>query len=229
MKSLAKAQLPRLSVLRLAGCGLRNDDLRSLANAAFFERLRAIDLQTNEIGDRGIKCLATSPVAKSLRLLSAGDNSFGKAALLTIAKLDAFPALTTLDLHSSVKRKATDADVTKFLQTLEIPGLRNLDLNGWPVTDEGAKALAANRSLANLRWLSLGYCQIGRAGLRALAKSPHLRNLVYLNLTLNPCSEAADLLLDPALFPNLAECWITRVNDPAGPRLKEARPNVRWV
>ncbi len=160
--------------------------------------------------------------------MSVGDNPFGKSGLQSIAKPGAFPALTTLNLHSSVKRKASEADLTRFLQTLEIPGLRHLDLNGWPVTDDGAKALADNSAFANLRWLDLGYGKVGREGLRALAESRHLRNLVYLYISSNPCADAADVLLDPTLLPNLAECWITGSFSPIKPRLQKDRPDVQW-
>jgi hypothetical protein len=59
-----------------------------------------------------------------------------------LARPGAFPELTTLDLHSSVKRKASADDVTRFLSAWELPRLQHLDLQGWPVNDAGAKALA---------------------------------------------------------------------------------------
>jgi uncharacterized protein (TIGR02996 family) len=227
--TLANAELPLLAVLELEGCGLRNDDVRTLLGASWFGRLRVLGMPTNEIGDRGVAAIAASPAAKNLQVLSLGDNSFGKGGLTAIARPGAFPSLTTLDLHSSVKRKASEDDVTRFLGGLEIPGLRHLDLNGWPVNDAGARAIVNNPSLANLAWLSLGYCRIGKAGLEALAESPHLRKLIYLYLSSNPCEQSADVLLDPTSFPNLAECWITRFSDPLGERLQKARPGVWWL
>jgi uncharacterized protein (TIGR02996 family) len=225
----AQARMPRLAILELPACGIHNDEVQTLAGAAFFEQLRVLALPSNAIGDRGVAMIASSPTAKNLRILRLGDNPFGKAGLNALARPGAFPKLTTLDLHSSLKRKASAVDVTRFLQSLTIPGLRHFNLNMWPVDDGGAQALAANPAFANLRWLSLGYCQIGEAGLRALANSPHLANLMYLFLTSNSCEKSAEIMLDPALLPNLVECWITGYGNPLREQLREARPNVRWL
>jgi uncharacterized protein (TIGR02996 family) len=227
--ALARARMPKLAVLRLEGCGIRNDDVRTLIGSAWFGQLRVLDLPMNEIGDRGVTAIAGSPAAKTLQSLSLGDNTFGKGGLTAIRKPGAFPNLTTLSLHSSLKQKASEEEVTQFLEGLEIPGLRHLELHMWPVSDAGAKAIARNPAFVNLAWLDLGSCQIGNAGLRALAESPHLRKLIYLYLLYNPCEKSVDILCDPALLPNLAECWIPRSGDSMHERLREARPNVLWV
>lgn len=113
-----------------------------------------------------------------------------------------------LDLHSSVKRKASADDVTRFLTSLALTNLRHLSLQDWPVDDAGARAIAANPAFGRLTMLDLGYCRIGPAGARALFTSPHLRRLVLLNLSSNPCGAAVEALLDPALLPDLCECWL---------------------
>jgi uncharacterized protein (TIGR02996 family) len=227
--TLARAELPQLSVLELARCELHNDDLRVLAGSRFFERLRVLSLPSNQIGDRGMATLASSPAARTLRILRLGDNTFGKSGLAALARPGAFPNLTTLDFHSSLKRKATESEVAHFLRSLALEGLRHLNLDNWPVDDAAAQALAGNAAFANLRWLGLAYGRIGEAGLRALATSPHLRNLVYLDLSSNPCEKSAEILADPALLPSLAECWVNPADASMRTQLTEARPEVRWI
>jgi uncharacterized protein (TIGR02996 family) len=227
-QTLAHARFPALADLELQG-GLRNDDVLELCQSSLFDHLTRLSLDSNEIGEKGVKAIAATPSALSLRSLCIGDNPLGKSALACIAKPGAFPNLTTLDLHSSTKRKATASEVTHFIHNLAIPGLRHLNLDTWPVDDSGAVALAANAAFENLRWLSIGYSQIGKRGLRALAESPHLRNVVYLYLSSNPCEKFADVLCDSTFLPNLAECWITQYGDPVRERLMNARPNVRWL
>jgi hypothetical protein len=138
--------------------------------------------------------------------------------LAAIARPGAFPNLSTLDLESSLKRKASAEEVTRFLSELRLPRLRDIRLDQWPVGDAGAKALAANPTLANLTRLDLRQCQIGPAGAAALFASPHLQRLVELRLDFNKVGKAAEALLDPALMPDLCECWL---DDSRAAKLKE--------
>jgi uncharacterized protein (TIGR02996 family) len=205
--ALAGARMPKLAVLALQGCGLRNEDVTVLSRSALFSDLRMLLLASNGIGDKGVAAIAGSPAARTLRVLSIGDTNFGMRGLAAIAKAGAFPSLTNLDLQSSLKRKATAEDVTRFLAEWGLPRLRFLDLQGWPLGDKGAKALAANPAFANLVGLNLWDCQIGPKGCAALFASPHLRHLVKLDLYRNRTGKAIEALLDPAVMPNLCECW----------------------
>jgi uncharacterized protein (TIGR02996 family) len=227
--ALGRAVMPRLSSLGLVGCGLRNDDVIALARSGLFAGLRVLDLESNEIGDKGIAALAASPCAATLRILRLGDNNFGKRGLAALARPGAFPSLTTLDLRSARKRRASSAEVTAFLAGLNLPGLRHLDLRFWPVEDGGAKALAANPTFANLVGLDLSYCRIGAEGAAALFASNHLRRLVKLELSFNSTGKAVEALLDPAVLPNLGTCWLPGdVPDRLKARLQDAR-DVRFI
>jgi hypothetical protein len=206
--ALARARLPKLAVLELDECGLRNDDVAALAASGWFAKLRVLSLAGNEIGDRGVAAVADGLRAPGLRVLRLGDNKFGKAGLTTLARASAFSEVTTLDLHSTLKRKASAADVTRALASLELPRLRHLDLAGWPVDDDGLKALAANPALGNLTYLNLRDCDAGPDGAKALFTSPHLRRLVTLKLWSDRAGEAFGMLKDPAVLPNLRECWV---------------------
>jgi uncharacterized protein (TIGR02996 family) len=208
-KQLTKARFPALVAFEAAGGRAKNTGFAALLKAKWFERLRVFALTDSAIGDNAVKALTAHPVARTLRVLRLGDNSFGPGGLAALAKPGAFPALTTLNLHSYHKRKAVPADLVAFLSKLEIPTLCHLDLHSWPLGDAGAKALAANPSLANLARLDVGGCQIGDAGAQALFVSPHLQNLVELQMSYNPITTGADVLADRAVMPRLGECWLS--------------------
>jgi uncharacterized protein (TIGR02996 family) len=204
-KALARAKFPVLVAFHHNGSATRNDELKEVLKGAWTERLRVLDLDSNRIGDAGVKALAAHPVARELRHLRLGDNAFGKGGLMALAT--GFPALTVLDLGPSRKRKASEADVAAFVAALSAP-VRHLNLHGWPLGNAGAQALAANPALAGLTRLNADGCKIGNAGVHALLASPHLRNLVDLRIDGNDYTPAAtNALADPTVLPNLGECW----------------------
>jgi hypothetical protein len=208
---LAQLKLPRLAVFeaKRQGEGMRNDVLQQLLLADWFANLRSLNLQGNSIGDKGIVALGNHPAARQLREIRMGDNAFGKRGLATLAKTDAFPNLIVLDLDSSLKRKVVEADLAAFLSALAIPGLRCLNLNNWPLGNQGAIALAKNPAFANLERLFLDSCGIGDTGAEALVTSPHLQNLVDLHLDHNDIRTGTDALTDPAVMPRLGVCWLS--------------------
>jgi uncharacterized protein (TIGR02996 family) len=203
---LAAAKFPRLAVFAAGGREMKNDALSELLRADWFAQLRVLNLTENRIGDRGVMSLVNHPVAKGLRILRFGDNAFGKSGLAALAKPGAFPELTTLDLHSCLKRKAVAADTVAFLSALQLPRLRHLDLRGWPLGDAGAKMLAESPAFAGLTRLNLSRCGIGDAGAKALFASRHLQQLVELRLNDNLIRTGADAVADPAVMPRLGEC-----------------------
>ncbi len=243
---LARLRLPRLTALEIHGgydggpLAIENSDIAKLAACPWFKQLTVLHVHHTKISEAGIKDIASSRAAKNLRVLKLGDNAFGKGGLSQIANAGAFPNLTTLHLGSSVEMapRPNATDVTQFLQQWANPSIRHLNLDYWPVDDAAAGALAANPAFANLRWLKLGlgdgrgrYYRVSLTtkGLRAIAESPHLRNLVYFSAKGTPAEKSAELLLDPDLLPNLAECGIVPPDDPIAKKLAKARPNVRWL
>jgi hypothetical protein len=226
--ALGKAGMLQLANLTLIHSRLRNDDVTVLAKSGLFAKLRVVSLGSNAIGDKGVAAIADSPSAANLRVLRLGDNSFGKKGLDTLARPGAFPNLTTLDLHSSLKRKATPADLVRFLTELHLPQLRHLDLTGRPLDDAGARALAGNPTFANLTCLDLGDCQIGTPGAAALFASPPLQHLVQLNLRYNKIGKAAAALQDRAVLPRLGKCDLPSEGIPPALRkqLERARTTI---
>jgi uncharacterized protein (TIGR02996 family) len=225
--ALARARMPELTALDLPRCWLRSGDVVVLSCSELFSKLRVLSLNSNEIGDKGVAAVADSPCAGGLRILRLGDNKFGKRGLAALADGESFPSLTTLDLGSDETRKASAEEMTEFLTALDLPRLRHLDLHGWPVDDRGAKALAANPAFANLTCLNLGSCRIGAKGAAALFASPHLRRLVKLDLSMNSLRKFPEALLDPAVMPDLCECWLPpAVSAATRERLEAARGDI---
>jgi uncharacterized protein (TIGR02996 family) len=221
-KALAKARFPTLVEFRLGG-RLHTNDLLALLNGDWAARLRALDLDDTNIGDTGAKALAARPLARSLRHLLLGDNPIGKSGLAALAT--GFPALTVLNLRATRKRTSAQEGVTAFLAALGAP-LRHLNADGWPLGDEGAKALAANPALGGLTRLSVSDCGIGNAGVKALLASPHLRNVVELRTDGNRAdARALNALADPDVLPHLGECWIDGTKR-LEQKIERARPNV---
>lgn len=221
-KVIASAQFPSLVVFEASGGGAKNDGFLSLLEARWFKQLRVLDMPECDLGDKALKALAAHPVSQTLRVLKLGDNPFGKGGLAALATPGAFRELTTLSLSSYHTRKGTPADLVAFFSTLQMPNLRHLDLMGWPVGNEGAKALAENSTLANLTRLNLDACKIGDPGAKAIFASPHLQNLVELHMEDNTIKTAADAIKDRKVMPRLGECWIggNKIPSKAAKKLK---------
>jgi uncharacterized protein (TIGR02996 family) len=222
-KTLARAEFPALAAFEAAS-NLKNDGMLELLKAPWFEQLRVLDLSDNAVGDKGVKALGAHPVAGTLRVLRMGDNSFGKGGLSALTAPDAFPALTTLDLGSVQVQKVARADIAAFLSALRLPRLRHLNLNGWPLGNDGAEALAKNPAFANLTRLSLDGCEIGQPGAKALFASPHLQNLVELRMNYNSIKNGADALTKRTVMPRLGECWLDSIPERTAKKIK--RPGL---
>ncbi|MCI0704403.1 MAG: TIGR02996 domain-containing protein [Planctomycetia bacterium] len=207
--ALARAKFPRLAVLGVPGSGIKFDAFRELLKADWFAQLSVLDLSATSVGDKSVRALAAHPVAKTLRILRLGGNTFGAAGLNAIAKPGAFPELTTLDLGSYSKQKAPAAEIAKILSACQFPRLRHLNLSGWRVSNSGAKALATNPTFAGLTRLNLESCGIGDSGAEALVNSPHLQNLVELQMSCNSIKTGADALAKGTVMPRLGVCWLS--------------------
>jgi uncharacterized protein (TIGR02996 family) len=203
----AAAEFPALTAFEVKG-DLRNDHLKPLLKADWFAGLRVLKLDCGDLGDQSLAGLGKTPAAKNLRSLTLDTPNIGKKTFASLFR--DFPALTTLNLYATLKKKMTPADLAAALTALSLPNLRHLNLSGWPLGDEGAAALAGNALLAGLTRLDLSYCQVGAAGVRAILQSPHLQRLVYLNLSSSEGGEEMAALTDSGVLPRLAHCWLPR-------------------
>jgi uncharacterized protein (TIGR02996 family) len=201
---LAKGTFPRLAELEL--WNVSGPQLDTILKARWISQLRVLTLRRGTLNEKSVVALSKSPAAANLRILRLEDIAVGKKALPALGDGARFPNLTTLDLGSFGIRR-TAADAVQFAKELSLPRIRHLTLNGWPLGDRGAKALAANPALANLTRLLLARCGIGETGLTALVRSPHLQQLVELDVSNNKLKTAA-ALRDTKWLPRLAAVQI---------------------
>ena len=205
--ALVRARLPKLRAFKFTGGALRHDTHKELFAADWFARLRVLVLGSGYLDGRTVVALGQSAVAGKLRSLTLQGAVLERKALLSLAQ--SYPELTTLDFSADFgRKKAKPAELTAFLKALALPKLRHLALSEQPVNDAGAVALAKNPSVANLTRLDLSFTAVGAKGFRAMATSPHLQRLRWLNLGGTDAGDAADVLADPAVLPNLVSCWL---------------------
>ena len=220
-QSLSKANMPRLSVLELAGCKLRNQDFVTLARSPLFAALRSL-LISDQVGDQAVAALMESDCAPKLRRLELQGCTITKRSLRRLAT--AFPNLLTLEVGRSKEPVAPEA-LSRFFAELNQP-LRHL-LIQYPITDQAAGSLAGNPALSQLRTLDLGDAEgdFTAKGLTALLTSPHLSNLITLHARGEKLEKAASLLSDPACLPRLRELRVG-VSAKVGETIERARPGL---
>jgi uncharacterized protein (TIGR02996 family) len=132
---------------------------------------------------RGFSALCRSPHLASLRVLDlpgCGLGPDGEFAACTRS----LPGLAELGLPDN---RLGFTALTRLVGP-ESVGLRALDLAGNAITDEGARWLAGQPGLRNLRWLRLEGCPIGDVGVTALLDSGHMSCLRRLTCDHGPLS-----------------------------------------
>jgi uncharacterized protein (TIGR02996 family) len=151
----------------------------AIADAAFGS-LSRLNLDCNQIGNRGLHALANSRSLNAVSSLSLTVNDIGDAGLRSLAEGRGMPQLATLVLSSNTaitgEGVAALAAAERFrtLETLWLPGCR--------IGPQGAAAIAQSPHSAGLRNLGLLGHGIGPEGAKALAGSPYLDGLTRLRL-----------------------------------------------
>lgn len=197
---LARGTFPRLA--ELVARPMWPDAFRTLLGAKWLPQLRVLDVGNGSLTDASVVALARSAAAPHLRVLRIGRNRISKTGLLALADGARFPNLTTLDVRAGYTQTRPET-LARFAAELSLPHLRHLHLDGWPLGDAGAKALAANPRLARLTRLTLTRCGVGESGFGAVVRSPHLQRLIELDAANNNLKRAA-ALLDAERLPELA-------------------------
>ena len=207
--SLAAADWP-LRSLNLRGCGLTYADVRVLLSGPLLDGVRVLELGGNKLTAPAVKALAASPKLAQVRHLTLAFSKIGKDGFAALGASPYLKNLTRLDVNvfADENGRAAVEDTCAFLDHVDAPNLRRLDLGGQPVGLAGVEALATRLTFADLRWLGVQEGRIGNAGLAALAASPQLQQLVYLDVGMNQITDAA-ALLDPGTFPRLAQCKLS--------------------
>lgn len=228
--------LAKLAVMEVFG---KLEPIMEVLASPISERLTAIDLRYQQLGDAALERLLSSPRWASISWLGLEANRLSDASATLLSRSASLGRLRQLILDENgitdegaeqLGRSATlgqlrDLQITATdvlgpprtnrLTDIGVAALARLPLERlmltWnPIGDRGAAALAASPALANLRELGLCRCGIGPAGARALASSRSLARLESLDLTANLIEDAgAKALLDSPYLPRSMELHLT--------------------
>jgi uncharacterized protein (TIGR02996 family) len=178
--------------LALIDCRLTSGAVAALLESPTVNNLESLSLGGDRINAPG-KFRAfgrlTHPTAlRSLEMSTEAPNESGLEAFLSSALI---PGLRRLALGQCNLNSAR----TKLLASGAFANLRVLVLNGNPVGNDGAAAIARSPHLAGLLVLDLAYAQVGDEGILAILESPLADGLVFLNLSGSPASAETKELL----------------------------------
>jgi uncharacterized protein (TIGR02996 family) len=225
-KAIAKPKMPQLTVLDFHGCELQNGDVVTMTKSPLFDHIRSLRLSSDNIGDTAIQAVAASDSGKILQRLELSGSNCGKRGFRTIGT--AFPGLTTLTVELP-KSKFDEGDLARFFSEMTCDRLRTLEL-GFPLSDTAAVAIANNPALSSLRTLKFeDYHTHGdlltSRGLTALFTSKNLSNLTNLDVQSRKPGNAASLLLDRSVLPNLRRLALS-ISDELLEKLQRERANL---
>jgi uncharacterized protein (TIGR02996 family) len=152
---LPALSLPGLKSLRLSECGLRGEDVDTLASWAGLSQLEGLDLSSNPLGDEPAATLSKMTRMAGLRRLNLSGTALSTDGMFELSRnlstLRHRPVLLELDLSNNFL-----GDGIHFLTGA--PGLANLTTLRLVTTGAGStvgEELAASRYLGNLRELDL--------------------------------------------------------------------------
>lgn len=225
--ALCRAEWP-LRHLRASSIALRKGGAEALADAAFADALRVLELPECQVPGGGVQALAASPRLAGLRHLDLSRNPVGPGGLLALARSRHLGELRKLSLaySNSGKAKLDAKGLFGFLSALQTPELRHLYLDGLPVGVRGGRAIGGG-AFPRLTRLSLGACGLRENGCRAIVESAALPDVAVLVLSDNGGGKGVAKLADPATFPRLATANVAHNRVPKGilSRLRN-RPGV---
>ncbi|MBI2901027.1 MAG: hypothetical protein HYY17_12650 [Planctomycetes bacterium] len=180
----------RLRRLLIDGCGKAG--AQALAGSEASSRLEDLEINgyvilPHQVGDEGLKTLATSPHLSRLRRLHLVGTGIGAAGAAALARSETLSGLEDLSLTGN----RMGADGARALAASRcLRGLRSLCLWACGIGDDGLRALASSPVLATVEDLNLNGCSIGSDGLTALFTSENARSLRRLRLAGNRLDNA---------------------------------------
>lgn len=143
------------------------------ALAALAGQLEHWDLWGNDLGDPGVKAIASSPLVRTAKALNLCRVMMKKGGLKALLDSRDIAALEALDV--SANHDIGDDGIALIAKAKSLGALRALDLRGTGMSDAAATALAASPVLAQLESLRIApYGALTDAGVQALRASPHL-------------------------------------------------------
>lgn len=202
---------------------LTAEALTTLVGQADFAGTLALDVTESPIGDAGLRAVATSPHAGTIKALWIDRTGATDAGAAALGGAD----LPLEELYIGYNQIGPEG----LRALLEAPKARwrILRLSFDPLTDAGAVLLASHPRLETLEHLDLVSVGVGDVGARALLGSTTLAQLAELDLSHNALGlESLVPLVDPRALPALRTLDVSG-HCPASDvlaRIRAARPNL---
>lgn len=188
---------------------LDNNDLRDTGATAIAEQvsltIRELELSYNRIGEHGAAAIAESPRLAKLEKLWLIKNPLGPYGVSRFIRTMQLPGLTFLDISWC----GLGEHMAAVLATPHLAQLKSLDLCGNAIGERGVRALVG-RPLPRLERLQLGDNHLTDGAIDILcAHAHHLPALRQLSLENNPISDRSlDRLEQSPLWSQLAKLHI---------------------
>lgn len=208
--ALAAANGFNLCGLDLGYCGIGDEGARALVRAPWVGSLQRLDLAGSLLGSTGAAAIAKCPMLSQLKYLNLAANPIDAAGLRAIARSPNLRNLTTLLLRDCSARNGTlpPACFHEFLEKLNLPNLRHLDLSNMLIGSRAARLLTEEK-FRKLTRLGLAKCKLTDAAVSTLLHASSLQNLIELRLDNNGLKTGVEPLTDRRMLPRLSMCNLT--------------------
>jgi uncharacterized protein (TIGR02996 family) len=235
LRALANApMMSTITRLEMARGLFHDEGVRELLRSSYLPRLRHLNLQENALHSPVIRSLVSIPFTQ-LEVLDLSSNELGAAAIRQLAESPHMRNLRSLDLGAG--HKLSDAEMKALAASPHFGNLRVLGVGFWKLRKRGLEALAAapwagnltkldlmsldsgaqampilaEAPLNSLRWLELGYSELGPKAVTALLEAPWIAGLTHLDLSNNHIGvDGARALAEAPQLDNLVSLNVTR-------------------
>lgn len=193
------------------------------------EGLRQLELHGNVVSPGQIETMLESTDRVQFDYLGLSRNRISGTRLATMHHPARLLEVGRLDL---AENGLNAEDIHEIIGDTEPASIRELNLNGNPLGEAGARSLAESSALRRLQVLRLSNTQLTDAGLRAIVESSYLSQLLALDVSNNPLGDDGlqTLLESPMayhlrqlVFPGIGISFRTRL------ALEEQFPRNGWV
>lgn len=158
--------------------------------------VRALDLDRNNIAEKGMEALADSPLVECLERLELGSSYIGSLGLERFFGRVELSKLKSLSMWGQM----IEARGLLALAHMKAPNLEQLTLSSCAIDDSALQLLSREGEFPKLNTLEIGGNDVSESGLETLLRAPGFSGLTRLGLRMNRLSERSlQILSESAL------------------------------